>query len=638
MSDRYWVGGTGNWTDATNHWSDSSGGSPNASFKPTSSDDVFFDEHSNESGDGNYTVTINSTAYCKNYTSANPPSGVMTLAIGTQTLNLYGNMTLGSGTLFTGNSNLGIIVRGTSGNQVLTTNAVPIPCQIQKFNEGSTLQLGDNLILTRTADTGDGIYMNGTGFDANGKKVTIKLPADNGTFNINGAFTFYDLELDFTNANTVYYYVKLKTDITVSNSFTVINSTPQYRPMIQGYTYGTQRTITAASVTLDSCDIRDIKGAGASDWDLASSDVGDAGHNTDITFATGINCYWVKNTGNWSDSTKWKTTSGGGTSSRIPLLQDTAIFDSNSFDTGSQTVTQDMPRVGAMNWTGATNTPTIAFFSGVEFHGSWTFISGMALSGTGDLKYYGSGTAIFTSGSLTFNNNIYCNGIGGTFRLGDNHTNNVAKTFYIQYGTFDANDFNLKVGIFYSNYTTTRIIYLGSGTIEIIGDATFLYIDATNLTFNAETSTIKITSALTANRTFIVINGTITFNNLWVSSTGDYVTTFNTAGTTWNDFKINAGRKVTFTAGTTNKVTTFTAVGSVGSLITLRSSTTTNATLTKSGGGTISCDYIDIDYITGNPDTTWYMGLNSTDGGHNSQIYFTEPPSSTNTTNFFQFI
>lgn len=57
MANRYWVGGTGNWSDATNHWSDSSNGTPNASFLPTSSDNVYFDANS-----GSGTCTIDATS------------------------------------------------------------------------------------------------------------------------------------------------------------------------------------------------------------------------------------------------------------------------------------------------------------------------------------------------------------------------------------------------------------------------------------------------------------------------------------------------------------------------------------------------------------------------------------------------
>jgi len=35
-------------------------------------------------------------------------------------------------------------------------------------------------------------------------------------------------------------------------------------------------------------------------------------------------------------------------STRVPLPQDTCYFDANSFDSGSQTVTQNMARIGGV--------------------------------------------------------------------------------------------------------------------------------------------------------------------------------------------------------------------------------------------------------------------------------------------------
>ena len=57
---RYWVGGTGNWSD-TSHWSTSSGGSGGASV-PTSSDAVFFDANSFSAA--GQTVTVDTDAFC----------------------------------------------------------------------------------------------------------------------------------------------------------------------------------------------------------------------------------------------------------------------------------------------------------------------------------------------------------------------------------------------------------------------------------------------------------------------------------------------------------------------------------------------------------------------------------------------
>ena len=54
---RYWVGGTGNWSD-TAHWSETSGGASGVSL-PTGSDHVHFDANS-----GAGIATVNATAYC----------------------------------------------------------------------------------------------------------------------------------------------------------------------------------------------------------------------------------------------------------------------------------------------------------------------------------------------------------------------------------------------------------------------------------------------------------------------------------------------------------------------------------------------------------------------------------------------
>ncbi len=65
MANRYWVGGSGNWS-STSHWSTSSGGSSGASV-PSTSDDVFIDSNSGFGSGG--TITISADANCKDITS-----------------------------------------------------------------------------------------------------------------------------------------------------------------------------------------------------------------------------------------------------------------------------------------------------------------------------------------------------------------------------------------------------------------------------------------------------------------------------------------------------------------------------------------------------------------------------------------
>ncbi|MCK7554696.1 hypothetical protein MKQ70_06650 [Chitinophaga sedimenti] len=68
---RYWVGGSGDWSDPA-HWSNSSGGAGGACV-PGVSNDVFFDANSFSSGSN--AVTINNTqAYCRNMTGQARPS------------------------------------------------------------------------------------------------------------------------------------------------------------------------------------------------------------------------------------------------------------------------------------------------------------------------------------------------------------------------------------------------------------------------------------------------------------------------------------------------------------------------------------------------------------------------------------
>src|SRR4051812_11238035 len=86
----FWVGGSGNWSDATNHWATISGGAPNVANVPTSADNVTFDGASNATA---YTVTVDATANCNNMTWALPSvSGVPTLA-GAATLQIFGSLT-----------------------------------------------------------------------------------------------------------------------------------------------------------------------------------------------------------------------------------------------------------------------------------------------------------------------------------------------------------------------------------------------------------------------------------------------------------------------------------------------------------------------------------------------------------------
>ena len=92
-SDRYWVGGSGNWSDATNHWAATSGGTPQAGLLPTRFNKVYFDSASSATS---YTVTSDVYGFCSGIFWDNPASGTPTWA-GSGRLDLYGSFQLVAG-------------------------------------------------------------------------------------------------------------------------------------------------------------------------------------------------------------------------------------------------------------------------------------------------------------------------------------------------------------------------------------------------------------------------------------------------------------------------------------------------------------------------------------------------------------
>lgn len=118
---------------------------------------------------------------------------------------------------------------------------------------------------------------------------------------------------------------------------------------------------------------------------------------------------------------------------------------------------------------------------------------------------------------------------------------------------------------------------------------------------NANTSTIKFTNVSASDVTFA--GGGKTYNNVWFArgaSTGSITIS---GSNTFADFKDTGtvAHSLLYTAGTTQTVATFTVNGTAGNLITINSTTTATHALVKSGGGTISCDYLNIQHSVATP-------------------------------------
>lgn len=604
MADRYLVA-TANWS-STDAWSATSGGAAGASV-PTSSDNVYCDANS-----GAVTLTISSTAVCNDLVCTGF-TGTITQTSG---LELYGaTITLGAGMTLDCSIIGSWQFYATSGTQVFTSAAQEIG-QFYTVGSGGTVQLADALTVKSS------LYRLYGTFDPNGNKVTCTNTSALYISGFSGSSAFYDL--DFTPATGgAGRKLVLSSDITVTNDLTLdSNSTDaRYRLYVYSDTVGTARTITVGgTVSASYVDFEDITGAGAASWDIsaATGGSGDCGGNSGITFTTAATSYMVGSGTRDFYNAPWASSSGGtaGTG-RVPLPQDTGALDAN---TGTGSIYQSLYRAPSMDFSGFTG--TLVPSASISVYGSITLSSGMTLgTNTNTWTFKGRGSHTLTSAGKTWAKSLIVDAYGGTLTLGDDLELNNGRQLTVTRGTFDANDFDVTTVLFNSSNSNTRTIRMGSGTWEITGTTdTYLWTtsNTTGLTFDAETSTLMFSGAVSGDRYFQT--GGLTFHDVVNATTGASGVIFRDSFTA-NSITVSPGATQRCFAGHTVTATTWVLTGTSGSPITIASNTTSAFTIAKAGGGTVVADYATISYSTASPAST-FSATNSTDGGNNTNWTF----------------
>jgi hypothetical protein len=452
-STRYWVGGTGNWSD-TARWSTSSGGGSGASV-PRSHDDVVFDSASNATA---YTATVNAVTggiRMKSLTIAGPASGNVTLAGSTDIVGIHGNVTLpatGLTRTYTGN----ITLSGATSGLTLTTNGVTLASAITLNGVGCEWALGSALnasTATITVTNGD--------FDTAGYNVTagnlasnnsntrsisfgastltfsatvvyntgltspLNLTFNSGTSTITSAATnmqisaadtiFYNVtntstsaggtisinaggntfnDLSFSGATSAgIRTVSFAGNQTITGTFTCSAGTnATMRHFVRSNTIGTTRTLTCAAVSLTDVDFRDITIAGVA-APATGTRIGDCKGNSGVTFTAAANKYWnLAAGGNWGGAIGWATGSGGTPNiNDFPLAQDTCFFEATGLNSGATVTVNQAYNIGTIDMSArTTNTMTLAVGSNTPA------IYGNLIAGTGTTFNVGD------SGIVTF--------------------------------------------------------------------------------------------------------------------------------------------------------------------------------------------------------------------------------------------
>jgi hypothetical protein len=458
-------------------------------------------------------------------------------------------------------------------------------------------------------------------WDANsgtGYTVTVDAAFSVGTFSYTGSASKLN-------------YLTLAANVTATSAFTIAGGSAVNRPLVSSNTIGTARTITltGATVSIANADFRDITMTPAQDISAGNNGGGTMAGDSGITFPAPLDIYFYKASGNanWSDSNWFLGSAGTGGAGRVPLIQDTAKF-LNGFGAASMVLTQDMPRIGGKDFTGANNTPELTTSTGASVFGSSTFISAMILTeSTQVYTFEGRGSYTITSAGLSRAKSFVLNAPGGTYTLQDAFVT----TGYLGLinGTLTANNQNVTIGLFDHETAGTCVLNMGSGTWTLTGSLAIWYDRIAGMTINADTSTIVASYSGTNDKDFYG-NGK-TFHNLsFTGGTGNIVLIdANTFSGTLSDLNTST-HSITFPNVTTT-VGGF-ARGSGTNVISLiRTGASGQFTLLKTGGGVVNLDYMSISNGVASPATTWYAGATppSTDGGGNSGWVFTAAPAGT---------
>ncbi len=618
---------------------------------PTSAINAIFDANS-----GSGTITINANFACKDLTVSNL-SGALTLSSSVFTFSCFGNLVLPT-------SNLTITLTGTSYWYMKATTSVQITMGAttgRSFNRlyfdgvGGTWTLQDEMNVGITTTQ---IYLVNGELDTNGKTTTINalgtatgtkiltlrnslfIIGANGfansaptgfTFNYNtsnvrllnnggisGINTFYNLEI--IGASSITANCTLFNNQTITGILTLTgNNSTNFRLLVVSYTIGTPRTITVNGtiVVTNGVDFRDIILAGTANRDLSATNCGDCGGNSGIVFPLAIPQYYKHIGGGttlWSDAAKWFSDTALTVAGRVPIPGiDDALFIAGSFSQAC-TLSVNVPRIGrSLNMEGVNQAVSFSLANTIECYGSFVLGQNITPSGAFNISFLGRGNYNLNPFEKNINQ-ITFNSYSGIYTFLSNIS--VSAIFNIVSGTVDANDFNVTTN--YLIQQTGGVLNCGNGTFYINTLSSYTFIFSRTLgNFNCEKSTFIFNPSGSNNMSANFAG--ITFNI--VEFAGNHTGNFDIIGSnTFAELKINDGRKVRFTAGTTQTIQKLTR--SAGTTPIIWDSITAATHTINITGGVQNVDYINFRYCNVVQQNKLFAGLNSVDSGNNVNVVF----------------
>jgi hypothetical protein len=591
------VGTNTTWAGSSS-WALTSGGSGSDDNFPLAQDSAVIDDNTTLTG------TLSLATY--NIGSLDASSRTTAIQLNHNAIaNRYGDYTLGSGVSITsGAPSSSIQTFSGRGTQTFTSagKTISFPITVNKpagaFELDDAFESSNNITLT--SGTFDAVTYNVTAaqFSAPNTRVTLRMGS--GTWTLSGTGTvwdatglgsalsaFYKGSADILLSNTsttartfngaILSYNKLTIGgatgtstltITSNNSFTELASTKTVAHTIALGT--TTQTFGKWSVTGTAGNVVTLTGTGTAhilagsctdgiDY-LAMNGIGFSA-NSPAEFYAGANStgtaavpvyrtakpadsvrYWVGGTGNWNDTARWSTSSGGSGGASLPRSHDDVVFDSLSNATAYTATVNAITggnRCKALTVAGPlVGNVTLAGSTALYIHDDITLpATGLTRTYTGGITLSGTGVGkTITTNGVALASAITVDGVGAEWALTD-ALNNGTNPITVTKGSFDTANYNLTCGNFNSAGSDARTIDFGSSTITSFGTFTFGTTETprADLNFNAGTSQVNFSGtsqAINANNQ--------TFYN--VSFTASGISTSNISGSnTFNDLSV-AGR------------------------------------------------------------------------------------------------
>jgi len=697
----YWVGDASTWGTASN-WSSSSGGAGGVVL-PGATDTVYFDANSFTGNTKTVSVNVGAVVHTLDFSGVVHTAIVISPSSAGNGITIYGSWIGKTGVSY-GTSGYFNLYATTS--QTITTGGSNFPSVVVNGVGGSwTLQddyYGQNFALYNGTWDCNNFNMSVASFAVYtgtkeiilGNSTTLTLQAYNVYGSANYSFTYNQSTVRFasrssgTNAslgsnltcyncqffspnstNTNWQEFALNANLTVLNHFEGRgwNATDK-RGRIRS-SGSAMQNITTKTGSFENIDFCGIKAYGDYGWDLSATNCGNQ-RNENITFRPGVNLYWYPGTGNYADSTKWFTASGGsGTSSTIiPLAQDTAIVDQNSFSSAGTLTFNLLYGPGKFDMTTEDNSASLTMGSIMTFWGSFLLSSSNTITGSPTLRQHPLYNCYLYLGSNNLAN-YFTSYVGSPYSvtmLSNLNVSALATGYMGITSGLDMNGYNITT--YYLNLSTSlptgsRDLFFSSGTHTFLGNSSYssaLSLGATTSYVDYGTATFDINCNLaTGTALSNTLSNVDTIYNLLIRGSTVRYFTLVASGTMYiKNLEVRDGKTVRFSSSTKYRFDNVITSAPAESYVVFEASSTANyqfenmtssdiildqvniSRCTASGFARIRsvvganyssiAKFIGVQYSTslktavGLSKITQWRAINSVDGGNNTGIIFNQ--------------